>query len=197
MDNPQHLNHFRLISLVGCMYKVLAKVLVNRLRLVIGSIVVSHVQSAFIKGRHILAGVFIPNEMVDEARKLHKEMMLFKVDFNKAFYFMDQHYLDDVMKNMNFLVLWRKWISECVGSATTSVLVNGCPTDEFSLERVLRKGNPLSPFPFLLAAEGLNVLVHSLVDNDLFSGYSVGSTTLVHISDLQFVDDTLIIGEKS
>jgi len=89
------------------------------------------------------------------------------------------------MKNMNFPVLWRKWILECVRLATALVLVNGCPTDEFSLERGLRQGDPLSLFLFLLAAEELNVPMHSLVDNSLFCGYSIGSTSLVHISQLQ------------
>jgi len=52
VSSPQRLNDFRPISLVGCMYKVLAKILANRLRTVIGS-VVSDAQSAFVKGKQI------------------------------------------------------------------------------------------------------------------------------------------------
>ena len=83
VDNPQRLNDFRLISLVGSMYKILAKLLANRLRLVVSS-VISMTQSAFIKNRQILDGILIANEVVDEASKLKKELMLFKVDFEKA-----------------------------------------------------------------------------------------------------------------
>ena len=143
IDSPQRLNDFRPISLVGCMYKVWAKVLANKLRIVIGS-VVSNVQSTFIKGRQILDGILIANEMVDEAKKHNKELLLFKVDFEKAFDYVDWNYLDVVMTKMNFPILWRKWILECVGTTMTSVLVNGCPTDEFPLERGLRLGYPLS-----------------------------------------------------
>jgi hypothetical protein len=50
IDSPQRLNDFRPISLVGCMYKVLANILANRLRAVIGS-AVSDSQSAFVKGK--------------------------------------------------------------------------------------------------------------------------------------------------
>jgi hypothetical protein len=86
------------------------------------------------------------------------------VDFEKAYDSVDWDYLDEVMGKMAFPVLWRKWIRECVRTATASVLVNGSPTEEFPLERSLRQGGPLSPFLFLLAAEGLNVLMEAVVD---------------------------------
>ena len=115
----------------------------------------------------------------------------------KAYDSIDWGYIDEVMLKMGFPTLWRKWIKECIGSATASVLVNGSPTDEFSLGRGLRQGDPLSPFLFLLAAEGFNVLMESLAVNNLFSGYKVGNNDMTVVSHLQFADDTLILGEKS
>jgi len=137
VTSPQRLNDFRPISLVGCMYKVLAKVLANRLRQVVSS-VVSDSQSAFIKGKQILDGILIANEAADEAMRMNKELLLFKVDFEKAYDSVDLKYLDSVMANMNFPTIWRKWIKELLGTTTTLVLVNGCPTDEFPIERGLR-----------------------------------------------------------
>jgi hypothetical protein len=95
VDNPQKLTDFRPISLVISLYKILAKVLENRLRQVVGS-VVSEVQSAFVKERQILDGILVANEVVDDARRNQKELILFKVDFEKAYDFVDWRYLDDV-----------------------------------------------------------------------------------------------------
>jgi len=83
------------------------------------------------------------------------------------------------MNKMAFSVLWRKWIKECVSTSTASILVNGSPTDEFHLHRGLRQGDPLSPFLFLLAVEGLNVMMNSVVENNLYMAYGVGTSNSV------------------
>ncbi|CAJ2647905.1 unnamed protein product [Trifolium pratense] len=153
--------------------------------------------TAFVQGRRILDGILVANEVVDEARKSKKELFLFKVDFEKAYDSVDWGYLDAVMGRMGFPTLWRKWIKECVCTATASVLVNGSPTDEFPLERGVRKGDPLSPFLFFLATEGLHVLMEAMVERNLFTGYSVGELSPMTVSHLQFADDTLLMGTKS
>jgi len=196
VDSPQHLNEYRPISSVGYLYKILAKVLANRLRVVVGS-VSSETHSAFVKNRQILHGILIANEVVDETCKSKKELMPFKVNFEKAYDSVDWGYLDAVMCKMGFPVLWRKWIKECVSTTTASVLVNGSLTDEFPLQRGLRQGDPLSPFLFLLATEGLNVMMKSMVAHNLFNGFGVGSKNSVVVSHLQFADDTLLLGDKS
>jgi hypothetical protein len=195
-QSPQSLNDYCPISLVGSLYKVLAKLLANRLSSVM-SRVISDTQSAFVKGRQILDGIMVANEVVDEAKKLNRDLLLFKVDFEKAHDSVDWNYLDDVMCKMSFPTLWRKWMKECVTTATAAVLVNGSPTDEFSLARGLRQGDPLSPFLFLLAAEGFHVMMEALVTNNIFTGYKVGRDQNLSVSHLQFADDTLILGEKS
>ena len=164
--------------------------------MVVGN-VVSNSQSTFIKDRQILDGSLIANELVDDAKFHKKELLLFKVDFEKAYDSVDWGYLDEVMVKMNFPYLWRVWIMEFVTTATASVLVNGCPTDEFKFERGLRQGDPLSPFLFLLAAKGLSVMMSAMVTNGLFMPYGVGAQEPLLVSHLQFADDTLLLGVKS
>ncbi|XP_071728393.1 uncharacterized protein [Rutidosis leptorrhynchoides] len=83
-----------------------------------------------------------------------------------------------------------------LSSASISLLVNGSPTSEFSLGRGIRQGDPLSPFLFIIAAEGLNILAKAACEKGLFKGIEVGSDK-VPISHLQYVDDTIFIGEWS
>jgi len=138
VESSQKLNEFQPISLVGSMYKILVKVLANRLKMVIES-VISETQTTFVKDRQILDGVLIANEVVDETRKLKKELMLFKVDFEKAYDSVDWEYLDVVMYKMAFPVLWRKWIKECVTTTTASIVVNGSLQKSFYMKGVFDK----------------------------------------------------------
>ena len=57
-----------------------------------------------------------------------KELLLFKVDFEKAYSLVEWKYLKDVMLKMNFPTLRQKWVLECVTASTTSILVNRSPT---------------------------------------------------------------------
>ncbi|CAJ2670830.1 unnamed protein product [Trifolium pratense] len=74
-----------------------------------------------------------------------------------------------------------------------SVLVNGSPTTDFDVGKGLRQGDPLSPFLFLIVAEGLTGLMHKAVDSNRFHGYKVSNDIKFHT--LQFADDTIIVGE--
>ncbi|XP_071729345.1 uncharacterized mitochondrial protein AtMg01250-like [Rutidosis leptorrhynchoides] len=76
----------------------------------------------------------------------------------------------EAMEFMGFGLKWRKWILSYLKSASFSVLVNDSPTNEFKLQRDVRQGDPLSPFLFIIAAEGLNALAKAAVKYNMFLG---------------------------
>ncbi|GJU81763.1 putative RNA-directed DNA polymerase, eukaryota, reverse transcriptase zinc-binding domain protein [Tanacetum coccineum] len=194
-QNPLHIEDYRPISLIGCQYKVIAKLLANRLLQVVHTMV-SDVQTTYIKGRHIIDGPLMVNETISWAMKKKERLFVLKVDFEKAFDSLDWKFLDHIMDQMGFSVKWRKWIHGCLDSAYASVLINGSPTKEFKINKGLRQGDPLSPFLFILAAEALHVSLQEAKMKNVFEGVKVGSNS-VDISILQFADDALIMGKWS
>nr|GFC16892.1 RNA-directed DNA polymerase, eukaryota [Tanacetum cinerariifolium] len=147
---------FRPVSLVGSVYKIIAKILANRLVGVLGDIV-SEVQSTFIAGIHILDGPFILNEVLQWCKIKKKQALIFRVDFEKAYDSVRWDFLDEVLKKFGFGEKWCKWIQACLKSSRGSVIINGSPTEEFQLSKGLKQGDPLSPILFLLIVESLHL----------------------------------------
>ena len=195
ISEPQHLCEYRPISLIGCMYKIVAKLLANRIRKVMPAII-DETQFAFIEGRHLLQSVLIANEVIDEARRSHNPCLIFKVDFEKAYDSVSWEFLLYMLKRLGFNSQWIKWIEGCIKSASMLVLVNESPTDEFLPQRGIRQGDPLAPFLFNVVAEALSGLLRRAIAENLYKGYSVGSKN-VNISILQYADDTIFFGKAS
>ena len=195
IKDPTVLIEFRPISLIGCMYKIISKVLATRIKDVIG-MMVGEVQSAYVDGRSILDGPLIVNELCGWAKSARKKIMLFKVDFDNAFDSINWEYLDSILTQMGFGVKWRSWIRGCLASSKASVSVNGSLTKEFNISKGVRQGDPLSPFLFIIAMEGLNAAMKTAVDKGIFKGIQVpGAGPL--ISHIFYADDALFVREWS
>ncbi|GJV05733.1 RNA-directed DNA polymerase, eukaryota [Tanacetum coccineum] len=183
---------FRPISLIGSLYKIITKLLANRLVIVIGDLV-NDVQSAFIANRQILDGPFILNELIHWCKAKKKKTMIFKVDFEKAFDSVRWDFLEDVLKKFGFGSRWCDWIISCLKSSKGSVLVNGSPTSEFQFFKGLKQGDPLSPFLFILVMESLHLSFQNVVNAGLFKGVVLDNS--LQLSHLFYADDVIFIGQ--
>ena len=105
--NPVVLDHFRPISLVGALYKVISKVLGERIKKVLPT-VIDDCQSAFLKNRGILDSVLMANEVIEDIRRRGQSGLCLKVDFEKAYDSVRWEFLYDMMRKMGFHM---KWIS--------------------------------------------------------------------------------------
>ncbi|KAK2649624.1 hypothetical protein Ddye_017113 [Dipteronia dyeriana] len=153
---------FRPISLVGSMYKVVAKVLANRIK----------------------------KEVIHKWRKSGEGGLLVKLDFEKAYDNVDHSFLEEMLVKMGFGSKWRNWIKSCISIATMSILVNSSPSPPFRIRRGLRQGDPLSSFIFNIIVEGLSSILNKAVDLDLISGECFNE--IVRVLYLQFTDDTIV-----
>ena len=120
---------FRQISLCNVIYKIISKVLANRLKPVLPRII-SPTQSAFVLGRLITNNVLVAYDMLHtmHARKKGKKgSMALKLDISKAYDLVKWQFLQGIMEKMGFPTQWIKRVMSCVTTASFSILVNGKP----------------------------------------------------------------------
>ncbi|KAK3193895.1 hypothetical protein Dsin_025205 [Dipteronia sinensis] len=145
------------------MYKVLVKVLANRLKKVM-NLIIEDTQMAFVKNRQIVDSFVIDNEVIHSWMRDKEGGLLIKLDFEKAYDSMELSFLDSVLREMGFGDRLRRWMRDCVSTPTLSILVNGSPIDQFGVERGLCQGDPLSHFMFNIAIEASNCLFKKASD---------------------------------
>ena len=183
----------RPISLVGGLYKILTKVLANRIKRVMDK-VISKSQNAFVEGRQILDAVLITNELVDSSLRRKKCGLVCKLDIEKAYDSISWEFLYKVLDKMGFGRRWLNWIKWCISTASFSILINGTLAGFFQSSMGLRQGDPLSPYLFVIGMEALSCLINRAVDGNYLSGIQVANRRGedLSISHLLYADDTLI-----
>jgi hypothetical protein len=181
------------ISLVSGVYKIIVKVLANRMRRVMDKII-SKPQNAFVKGRQILDSVLIANECLDSRLKAEVPGVLCKLDMEKAYDHVNWNFLLYLLRRSGFGEIWCMWIKQCISTAHFSVLINGSPVGYFGSLRGVHQGDPLSPFLFVLVMETFSRMIGAITARGLISGFAVGSSvqTRVVVSHLLFAYDTLV-----
>nr|GEY70475.1 RNA-directed DNA polymerase, eukaryota [Tanacetum cinerariifolium] len=197
--NANLVKDFRPISLIGSLYKIIAKILANRIVEVLGGIV-NEVQSAFIVDRQILDAPIILNEVIQWCKTKNKQALFFKVDFEKAYDSVRWDFLDDVLRSTRFCAPGHKGASiqmdfpkklsdeqireiECdVTNDDIKRAVWDCGTDKES-----------GPDGFTF---GFFRCFWNLIQNDVYAAVSIKlREDLVNPSHMFYVDDAVFVGQ--
>ena len=193
VKNLEKMSNFRHISLCNVIYKIMSKVLANRLKRVLPYLV-SPTQSAFVPGRLITDNVLVAYETLHtmHARKKGKKGSLpLKLDVSKAYDRVEWQFLKGIMEKMGFPTLWIERVMSCVTTPTFSILVNGKPCGMIHPSRGIRQGDPLSSYLFLLCAKGFMALLAKAEIEERIKGVSI-CRGAPRITNLLFADDSLL-----
>lgn len=191
--NPCRVTDFRPISLCNVSYKIVTKVLANRLKRVLNE-VISVSQSTFVPGRFITDNIIIGHKSLHVMKEIkigREGYVTLKLDMSKAYDQVEWIFVEKVMLKLGFCTDWVDLIMRCISSVSFALNINGVATGKIVPSRGLRQGDLISPYLFLLCAEGLSALIKDASDGSNISRLSLTNPRLV-ISHLFFADDSLI-----
>ena len=185
------MSNFRPISLCNVIYKIISKVLANRLKSILPQII-SPTQSAFVWGCLITDNVLVAYETLYAMhirKKGKKGALALKLDVSKTCDRVEWGFLKGMMIKLGFPEVWVDRVMSCVSTPSFSIRINGKAYGNIVPTRGIR--HPLSPYLFLICAKGFT----SLLAKAEFEGSLHGVAVCRHapsVTNLLFADDSLI-----
>lgn len=186
---------YRPIACCNVLYKVVSKILANRLKLLLPRLITEN-QSAFISGRLLMENVLLASELVKD---YHKETIssrcVMKIDVSKAFDSVQWSFVIQSLEAIGVPLCFIHWVKLCITTPSFSVQVNGELGGYFHSSRGLRQGCSLSPYLFVLC---MNVLSHNIdkaVREKKFKYHP--RCQALSLTHLCFADDLMIFVEGS
>lgn len=191
--NSENVTELRPISLCDVIYKVVSKVLANRLKGVINE-VISDTQSAYIPGRLISHNIMISYEIMQYMKRKTKGengWMALKLDMSKAYDRVEWGFLKEMLTKLGFSLRLVTLFMACVTSARYKISHTGSEFDLFVSERGIRQGDPLSSYLFLICTEGFTTLIRDYERRKLIKGMQVARGA-PFVSHMFFANDSYI-----
>lgn len=192
-ENACRMKDLRPIALCSVLYKILSKVLANRLKRILSQIITGN-QVAFVPERSINDNVLIAFEIIhciQKSVRVSENNVALKLDISKAYDRVDWGYLKKRMQAMGFCSKWVSWMMMCVSTISYEVCFNGTNIGPINPSRGIRQGVPLSPYLFLFCVEGLSLALSKAVSEEVIHGVKISSSAQV-ISHLLFADDSFL-----
>ena len=183
--DPANLKGYRPLSLMNADYKIYTSILMRRLIAAINPIIGDH-QSAFLTGRQIGDNVKLMQGLIDQYGGSHTDgLQLMFLDQEKAYDRVSHSYLWAMMEAMSIPNIMIRQMQALYRGRTTRIYINGFPTNEVQVLSGLGQGDPLSCPLYVIAIEGLALLLQ----HSSLSGIQIGTE---RITCSMFADDTAI-----
>jgi hypothetical protein len=196
VHQPEYVTQFRPISLCNTIYKIVSKVVVERLKICIPKLV-SPFQTGFVPGRNIHENIIVAKEMVHSMHKMkgRKGAFAVKVDLSKAYDKLSWEFIWRILCELKLPINMVNVIMHAVTSVETNVKWNGARSEYFRPQRGIRQGDPISPYLFVLCMDKLSHLILHTVNQGVWRGIQAGRNGPM-VSHLMFADDLLLLRFK-
>eukprot|EP00253_Pinus_taeda_P027195 PITA_27195 len=194
-SNPETFARFRPISLCNASYKILAKLLANRMKPMLPRII-STAQGGFVKGRHILDNVIQVQETIHSSKQRKEKGMIIKLDMANAFDRVNRAFLSKVLLSFGFSIQFVNLLKACMNNPWIAPLINGRPTIFFKAKRGIRQGCPLSPYLYIILAEALSRKLEAKRLIGAIPGLKSSNRTS-SLNHALFADDSILLGGAS
>ncbi|KAK4270478.1 hypothetical protein QN277_023510 [Acacia crassicarpa] len=196
-DHPEVVQDFRPISLCNVIFKIVTKVIANRIKVVLPKIISPH-QCSFVPGRHSSDNIIVAQEVIHSMRNLQgkRGYMAIKIDLEKANDRVNWLFLRDCLGVLNLPSSFIDVILSCVSTPTMQLLWNGERAGSFTPTRGVRQGDPLSPYLFVICMERLAHLIQESIGKGAWRPIKLCRNG-PPLSHLFFADDIVLFVEAS
>jgi hypothetical protein len=192
--NANTFDHFRPISLCNVSYKILTKIIANRIKH-LPRIILQN-QGGFVTKRQIWDNIILVQEAIHTSVTNKEKGMIIKINMENAFDRVKHEFLFDVLNKFGFHGSVVSWIKACISSPWIASLINERPATFFQASRGLRQGCPLSLMLYVVMAETLNRRLEQERATRNIPGLKIVKG-IRRINNSQFVDDTPLLGGAS
>ena len=186
---PFLLANYRPISLINTDVKIISKLLANRLKIVLPTII--HPLQTGIPSRQIDQTIHLLRDMIDISNEEDLQTAFLFLDQEKAFDRVNHEFLFKTLKAFGFGKFFIGWIKTLYANASSRIKINGFFTERIPLKSGVRQGCPLSA---LLYAMVIEILALQLKHNQNIVGFRVGGERIV---STHYADDAVIIMKQN
>ena len=190
IKSSEKITDYRPISLCNVIYKIISKVLANRLKLILLNLIAT-TQSVFVPGCLITDNFLVAYESLHAMhcrKKGRRGSLALKLDVYDR---VKWAFLKGFMTKLGFPEMWIERVMCCVSTPSFSIRINGKSYGNIILSRGLRQGDLLSPYLFLLCAEGFSSLLAKVEAENKLHGVSI-CRRAPSISHLLFANDSFL-----
>ena len=200
--------NYRPITLLNCDYKIISKVVNNRISPFLSSLLKNDL-AGFIKGRHIGDSITLMCDISDYANFKNIPGAVLLIDLLKAFDSLNWSFMFAILRNFGFGDFFINLIRIIYKEPKCCIINNNFLSSYFEIKRRVRQGDPLSPTIFILCIEYMALLLRQsclykglVIEKHCFKVCLFADDTVVYLnsnlSQFKHVFDTLnVISDQS